>query len=70
MHSLAWGWLLLPAGGMLVSFLMELEFVMRTPNVHLAEFQSAMHHREILLMIDALVRNRHIHAPLFPLSRK
>jgi hypothetical protein len=45
-------WLLLPAGIMLVSFLTGLEFVMHTPNVHLAEFQSAMQHREILLMID------------------
>jgi hypothetical protein len=49
---LSWWWLLLPAGIMLVSFLTGLEFVMYTPNVHLAEFQSAMRHREILLMID------------------
>jgi hypothetical protein len=49
---LSWWWLLLPAGIMLVSFLTGLEFVMHTPNVHLAEFQSAMRHREILLMID------------------
>jgi hypothetical protein len=52
---LGWWWLL-PAGIMLVSFLTGLEFVMRTPNVHLAEFQSAMHHREILLMIDVPAR--------------
>jgi hypothetical protein len=50
--SLPWWWLLLPAGIMLVSFLAGLEFVMHTPNVHLAEFQSAMRHREILLMVD------------------
>jgi hypothetical protein len=49
---LAWWWLLLPGGIMLVSFLAGLEFVMHTPNVHLTEFQSAMRHREILLMID------------------
>jgi len=49
---LSWWWLLLPAGVMLVSFLTGLEFVMHTPNVHLDEFQSAMRHREILLMID------------------
>jgi hypothetical protein len=49
---LSWWWLLLPAGIMLVSFLTGLEFVMHTPNVHLSEFQSAMRHREILLMID------------------
>jgi hypothetical protein len=53
--SLPWWWLLLPAGIMLVSFLTGLEFVMHTPNVHLAEFQSAMRHREILLMIDVPV---------------
>jgi hypothetical protein len=53
---LAWWWLLLPAGIMLVSFLTGLEFVMHTPNVHLDEFQSAMHHREILLMIDVPAR--------------
>jgi hypothetical protein len=50
--SVSWWWLLLPAGIMLVSFLTGLEFVIHTPNVHLAEFQSAMQHREILLMID------------------
>ena len=53
---LAWWWLLLPAGIMLVTFLTGLEFVMHTPNVHLAEFQSAMRHREILLMIDVPAR--------------
>lgn len=47
-----WYWLLLPIGLMLVSFLMGLKFVTRIPNVHLAEFQDAMQHREILLMID------------------
>ena len=49
---LPWWWMLLPAGIMLAAFLTGLEFVMHTPNVHLAEFQSAMQHREILLMID------------------
>jgi hypothetical protein len=53
---LVWWWLLLPVGIMLVSFLTGLEFVMHTPNVHLAEFQSAMRHREILLMIDVPAR--------------
>jgi len=53
---LPWWWLLLPAGIMLVTFLTGLEFVMHTPNVHLAEFQSAMQHREILLMIDVPAR--------------
>ena len=53
---LPWWWLLLPAGIMLATFLTGLEFVMHTPNVHLAEFQSAMRHREILLMIDVPAR--------------
>ena len=47
-----WLWLLLPAGLMLVCFFMGLKFVTRIPDVHLAEFQDAMLHREILLMID------------------
>jgi hypothetical protein len=50
--SLPWWWLLLPSGIMLVSFVTGLEFVMHTPNVHLTEFESAMRHREILLMVD------------------
>jgi hypothetical protein len=56
LFPLPWWWLLLPAGIMLVTFLTGLEFVMHTPNVHLAEFQSAMQHREILLMIDVPAR--------------
>jgi hypothetical protein len=52
---LSWWWLLLPSGIMLISFLTGLEFIMHTPNVHLTEFQSAMRHREILLMIDVPV---------------
>ena len=48
-------WLAIPASVMLVSFLLGLEFVLHVPNVHLAEFQSAMQHREILLMIDVPV---------------
>jgi len=50
----AW-WLLLPGAIMLACFLSGLEFVMRTPNVHLEEFKSALRHREILLMIDVPV---------------
>jgi hypothetical protein len=49
------GWLLLPAAIMLGCFVSGLEFVMRTPSVHLDEFQSALRHREILLMIDVPV---------------
>jgi hypothetical protein len=50
----AW-WLLLPGAIMFACFLSGLEFVMRTPNVHLEEFKSALGHREILLMIDVPV---------------
>ena len=50
----AW-WLLLPGAIMLASFLSGLEFVIHTPNVHLEEFNSALGHREILLMIDVPV---------------
>ena len=53
--SLPPGWLLLPAAIMLACFVSGLEFVMRTPNVHLDEFRSALRHREILLMIDVPV---------------
>jgi hypothetical protein len=49
------GWLLLPAAVMLACFVSGLEFVVRTPNVHLDEFRSALRHREILLMIDVPV---------------
>jgi len=51
-HQVAWYGLLLPIGFMLLSFIMGLKFVTHIPNVHLAEFQDAMQHREILLMID------------------
>ena len=47
-----WFWLLLPVGLMLVCFFMGLKFVTHIPDVHLADFQDAMLHREILLMID------------------
>lgn len=48
-------WLLLPAGVMLVTFIMGLEFVVHVPNVHLDEFRDALRHREILLLIDVPV---------------
>lgn len=50
--QLASYWLLLPIGIMLLSFVIGLNFVTRIPNVHLAEFQDALRHREILLMVD------------------
>jgi len=48
-------WLLLPAGIMLVAFIVGLEFVTHVPNVHLEEFRDALQHREILLLIDVPV---------------
>ena len=44
-------WLLLPLGILLASFLAGLRFT-RVPNVHLDEFQDALSHGEILLMVD------------------
>ncbi len=48
----AWYWLLLPAAVMVVTFLMGIIFTSRVPNVHLSEFRDAMHHGELLLMVD------------------
>jgi hypothetical protein len=45
-------WLLLPAAVMLATFLAGLEFTGYLPNVHLSEFTDALHHQEILLMVD------------------
>ena len=56
MLQLAWYWLLLPVGFMLLTFFTGLKFVTRIPNVHLAEFKDAMRHREILLMVDVAAR--------------
>jgi hypothetical protein len=50
--QIAWYWLLLPAAVMLVTFLLGEEFTRRIPDVHLSEFQDALRHGEILLMID------------------
>jgi hypothetical protein len=47
-----WYWLLLPAAVMLTTFLLGEEFTRRIPDVHLAEFQDALRHGEILLMVD------------------
>lgn len=55
MLQLAWYWLMLPIGFMLLTFFTGLKFVTHIPNVHLAEFQDAMQHREILLMVDVPV---------------
>lgn len=53
--ELNWFWLLLPATVMLVTFSMGVVFTSQVPNVHLSEFQDAMRHGEILLMIDVPV---------------
>lgn len=50
--GLDWLWLLPPIAVMLVTFVIGLVFTSQVPNVHLSEFQDAMRHGEILLMID------------------
>jgi hypothetical protein len=54
-RQLDWYWLLVPGAIMLATLLLGVAFTSRIPNVHLAEFQDAMHHREILLMVDVPV---------------
>jgi hypothetical protein len=51
-----WTWLLIPAAVMLVTFAAGLVFTARIPNVHLSEFTDAIHHGELLLMVDVPVR--------------
>jgi hypothetical protein len=53
--QVSWYWLLLPGAIMLATFLSGEEFTRKIPNVHLSEFADAIHHREILLMIDVPV---------------
>ena len=53
--DLAWFWLLLPAAVMLVTFAAGIVFTSQVPNVHLSEFQDAVRHGEILLMVDVPV---------------
>lgn len=45
-------WWLIPVSIMMLTFVAGRVFVTRIPNVHLAEFQDAMRHHEILLIID------------------
>jgi len=49
-------WLLLPAAFMLVTLVTGVEFTRHIPNVHLSEFTDALHHQELLLMVDVPVR--------------
>lgn len=44
-------WTLLPLSIMLLSFFAGERFA-RLPNVHLSEFRDALHHGEVLLMVD------------------
>lgn len=53
--QVSWHWLLLPAAAMLATFLSGVGFTSHIPNVHLSEFSDAIHHREILLMVDVPV---------------
>lgn len=48
-------WLLLPASRMLTTFIAGIGFTKYIPNVHLSEFTDALHHQEILLMVDVPV---------------
>ena len=50
--QVSWYWLLFPLAAMLATFLAGMEFTRRLPHVHLSEFTDAIHHREILLMVD------------------
>ena len=50
--GLGWFWLLLAVVVMAVTFLMGIVFTSQVPNVHLSEFRDAMHHGELLLMVD------------------
>lgn len=51
-----WMWLLIPAAIMLATFTAGLVFTARIPSVHLSEFTDAIHHGELLLMVDVPVR--------------
>ncbi|HHJ16779.1 MAG TPA: hypothetical protein ENJ80_08800 [Gammaproteobacteria bacterium] len=53
--QVSWYWLLIPVAIMLVTFVTGVEFTRYIPNVHLSEFTDAIHHREILLMVDVPV---------------
>ncbi len=48
-------WLLLPAAVMLATCVAGVEFTSHIPNVHLSEFTDALHHQEVLLMVDVPV---------------
>ena len=50
--GLDWYWLLLPIAVMVVTFVMGIIFTSQVPNVHLSECRDAMHHGELLLMVD------------------
>ena len=45
-------WLMLPLAIMVATFVAGFIFVLRMPNVHLDEFKEAVHHGEVLMMVD------------------
>ena len=47
-----YGWSLLPLAVMAATFIAGEQFVVHVPNVHITEFNDALSHGEILLMID------------------
>jgi hypothetical protein len=49
-------WLLVPVAIMLATFAAGLVFTARIPSVRLSEFTDALHHGELLLMVDVPVR--------------
>ena len=50
-----WTWLLIPAAVMLFTFVGGLVFTSSVPSVRLSEFTDAIHHGELLLMVDVPV---------------
>jgi hypothetical protein len=48
-------WMLVPAIIMLTTLVVGLGFTRYIPSIHLSEFADALHHREILLMVDVPV---------------
>jgi hypothetical protein len=48
-------WLLVPASIILTTLIAGVGFTKYIPNVHLSEFTDALHHQEILLMVDVPV---------------
>jgi hypothetical protein len=59
-------YLLIPLAVMATSFILGVIFTLRVPNVHWSEFNHALRHGEVLLMVDVPLRRqlaieRHVH---------